>query len=170
MKSFFALVLLCALSLGANAQGVSAGRHPSRPGTTNAIQALSVLQVDLQSAIQSMTAALPIYDGNRVRAIEAAHRALLIVDKAASKRATVRPAPRVKDSMASGRAHSRYSAAQIGQSQTSMQHGLASLDEATKALQIAVGSTPNPQGVKVSEEIQTAIDEATAAIAIHAKV
>jgi hypothetical protein len=168
MKSILALLLVGSLAAGATAQNSHAGRHPNKPVVSNAIQALSVLQVDLQSAIQSMSGALPIYDGNRVRAIQAAHRALLIVDKASNPRATVRPAPRVKDSLRSGQAHHRYSTAQISQSQTSMQRGLTSLQEATTALQIAIGNTPNPQGLKVAQEIQTAIEEAQNAIQMHA--
>jgi len=137
--------------------------------TTQVNPSLSALQTDLISAITAMKAALPIYDGNRVRSIHAAHNALVIVDHALlGAKASFRAKPMVNDNVRFKTAHSRYSSDQIAASQSQMQSGLSYLQSAWKDLQNAVGANPNTSGLKVGDDLQTAAAEATAAIALHA--
>jgi hypothetical protein len=131
-------------------------------------QALSALQTDLVNAIDSMKSALPIYDGNRVRSIRAAHAALVIVDRAISGAQTkARPMPTVNDAVGSKGAKGKYTQAQISASQTNMTNGLASLQTAWKDMQVAAGSNPNQRAKNAANHLQVAITEAKTAISLH---
>ena len=146
-------------------------RHGHRPtvisGPTNQT-GLNAIQSDLISAIGSMKSALPIYDGNRVRAIHAAHNALVLVDHAiAGARAAKRPSPTVTDHVKFANAKSKYNQQQIAASQTSMEEGLNYLKLAYRDLEATVGSTPNKQGIKAGELIQKSEREAATALALH---
>ena len=121
-RIFVALMLVIACA-GAQAQvnhgGQRKGQHrnPTAPVIAPNPQSLSALQNDLSTAIQYMEAALPIYDGNRVKAIHAAHRALAIVDKAINANAGPRNMSKAKDHVASGSAKGKYNNESISQSQ-----------------------------------------------------
>ena len=143
--------------------------HKNVIRTTTINPALTALQGDLISAITSMKAALPIYDGNRVRAIHATHNALVLVDHAMlGPKASARVRPTVSDNVKFKQAHAKYSADQIAASQANMQNGLGYLQAAWKDLQTAVGSNPNNAGLRVGDDLQKAVAEANAALALHA--
>ena len=168
LRPTLALMIVVAVASMAQAQtGVrGTGRTVAVPPNP---QALAALQTDLVNAIESMKSALPIYDGNRVHSIRAAHEALIIVDHAISgANAMKRQVPNVKDQVSSGQAHTQYTAQQIAASQASMRKGYAALQQAYKDLQAAAGSNPNAKALKVNAHLQTAGTEATKAIAIHA--
>ena len=172
-RNIVVLFFVTAIVSGATAQ-VNQGvhprgqhRNPTTQGTPANPQALAALQTDLTTAIQAMETALPIYDGNRVRSIHAAHRALALVDKAIKLNATARPASKAKDHIPSGTAHGKYNAQAIAQSQTNMRQGLGSLTSAQKDLQTAAGSTPNKHAFEVQKLLSKAISEANTAIGLH---
>ncbi|MDR3692190.1 MAG: hypothetical protein P4L46_22605 [Fimbriimonas sp.] len=167
------LVSLVATIVGtAGAQSSIRRGHAHNSVTTSnpaVTQAISSLQQDLIAAVAAMKAALPIYEGNRVRSIHAAHASLVIVDHVMyGKNAAVRPKPSVTDHVAAKHAKSKYTAQQIEASQESMKQGLAALQAAVKDLQVAEGNTPNRQGAIVSNHLQKAIQDATTAISLHA--
>jgi hypothetical protein len=167
-RIFFAMLL--ALSVTALATAQAPAKQHRRPGVVAASnsQALASLQKDLIAAIQSMSQALPIYDGNRVRSIHAAHRALVVVDHAIlGANATQRQKPTVHDNVQFKQAHTKYTSQQIAQSQANMEQGLAALNQAMKDFQAAVGSTPNKAGTKVAGHLQTSMSEANKAISMH---
>ena len=171
-----AIALAALLAVGAGAQGVrGTGQRrntlPNTGGTSVPANpaSLSALQSDLTSAIQAMEAALPIYDGYRVKSIHAAHRALGIVDRAITKGAAARPASKARDHVPSSGAHNRYSSQQIAQSQANMRQGLTALSQAMKDLQSAAGSNPNKHAVEVRNLLTKAIQDANTAISIHAQ-
>jgi hypothetical protein len=170
VNRYFVALFLVAAACGAFAQTTPVthpkGQHHS-PGMAANPQALAALQTDLAAAIQSMETALPIYDGNRVRSIHAAHRALAIVDKAINVGATARPASTAKDHVPSSSAKGKYSNESIAQSQTNMRQGLGSLGSAQKDLQAAAGSTPNKHALEVQKLLNKAVSEATTAIGLH---
>jgi len=158
------LMSVSMIAVGAQAQG--GRRHlaaiPPSP------RALGALQQDLIIAIDSMKSALPIYDGNRVKAIHASHEALVIVDNAISgASAMVRTRPVVKDHIPSGTAHSKYTPQEIATSQTAMKKAYSTLQQAWKDLQTAAGSNPNQKAKRVATYIQTAGNEVTKALALH---
>ena len=160
---FIALVAASATAQGGYRHRMTAPAVPANP------QALSALQQDLITAIEEMKSALPIYDGNRVRAINQAHLTLLIVDKAiAGVNAMKRVKPSVTDHVPSGTAHSKYTAQEIQASQTSMRKGYAALQQAWKDMQTAAGSNPNKQAINASKHLQTSQSEANTAIGLHA--
>jgi hypothetical protein len=172
MKLFrpaLALMIVISVAGSASAQigvwhrrGVTTAAVPANP------QALNALQQDLITAIESMKAALPIYDGNRVHSIHSAHEALVVVDHAiAGANAPARQAPKIKSEGAYGTAKSTYSQQQIAVSQANMEKGYAALQQAWKDLQVAAGSNPNQKAVKVSNLLQTAGSEAKKAISLH---
>lgn len=137
--------------------------HVRRQAQTANPQALATIQSSLAAAIQSMTSALPIYDGYRVKSIHAAHKALMIVDRMISgANVQVRPKPTVHDHVKSTKAHSRYSQQQIASSQAAMQQGLADLQQALSGPAIT-----GKQASKAAALVQTAITDATTAIQIH---
>lgn len=170
-RFFLAITLVIALLVAVSAQSpVTRGQRLPGSGAVvpaNA-QALSALQNDLATAIQSMEAALPIYDGYRVKSIHAAHRALAIVDHSINRNATTRPASKATDTVKSHQAHSKYNQQQIAQSQQDMEQGLAALNQAQKDLQAAAGSNPNKHAYQVQKLIAKAIQDATTAIGLHA--
>ncbi|HLK17261.1 MAG TPA: hypothetical protein VKT78_20825 [Fimbriimonadaceae bacterium] len=146
----------------------NAPRHPVGPaGVAPNPQSLSALQNDLSTAIQYMEAALPIYDGNRIKSIHAAHRALALVDKAINANAAPRNMSKAKDHIPSGSAKGRYNNESIAQSQTNMRQGLSFLTAAQKDLQGAAGSNPNKQAFEVQKLIGKAVTEANTAINLH---
>ncbi len=163
----FALAMAAGLAVAAmaSAQYVQGGRTYGPVVTSKALLAL---QRDLITAIQDMKAGLPIYDGDRVRSLHAAHAALVIVDSAISGNKIKRPALNVKDDQPSGRAHEKYAKEQIAQSQVQMRQGYAALQQAWNDLEAAVGSTPNQKGKRVAIQLQNAGAEAQKAIALHA--
>jgi hypothetical protein len=167
-----AILFIVAIAACASAQTngiIQKGRrhNPTTTGTPANPQALAALQGDLAAAIQAMEAALPIYDGNRVRSIHAAHHALAVVDKSINLNAAARPASKAKDHIASGTAHSHYKNESITQSQTNMRNGLASLTTAQRDLQAAAGSTPNKHALEVQKLLTKAVAEANTAISLH---
>lgn len=172
MKSLrSALGLLIIASVATSAFGQGGYRHHivTSPAVPANPQALSALQQDLITAIDAMKSALPIYDGNRVRAINQSHQTLLIVDKAISGvNALKRVKPSATDHVPSSSAHSRYSTQQIETSQANMKRGYAALQQAWKDMQAAAGSNPNRQAINASKHLQIAQSEASTAIALHA--
>lgn len=165
--------VVAALTSGAVAQVRGTGQHRPRAHSGTVVrpansQALAALQSDLAAAIQSMEAALPIYDGYRVKSIHATHRALGIVDKALVTNAAARQASKAKDHIPSGNARGRYNSEQISQSQSNMRQGLAALMTAEKDLQAAAGSNPNKQALEVQKLIAKAVQDANTAVNIHA--
>ena len=168
LRPTLAILVIGIVAATATAQGNY--RHRTTAPTIPANgQALSALQQDLVTAIEAMKSALPIYDGNRVRAINQAHQTLLIVDKALSGvNAVKRIKPTVTDHVASSSAHTKYTAKQIEASQASMKKGYAALQQAWKDMQAAAGSNPNRQAINASKHLQTAQTEANTAINIHA--
>ncbi len=109
VRSLLGLTLVAALGFGVFGSAVAQRRGFIPPNP----QALPVLQQDLIGAIESMKSALPIYDGNRVRSIRAAHAALVLVDQAISGvNAKVRPQPNVKDEI-TNRARQRQKAHRV---------------------------------------------------------
>jgi hypothetical protein len=162
------IALTLGLTTVSHAQVQRPNNHRRHAASTTNPQALAALQTDLQNAITSMTSALPIYDGNRVRSIHAAHRALILVDKAISgNRALVRPKPTVRDHIASGKAKGKFSAQQIAASQAAMQQGLAALTQAQADLTVAAGTNPGKRAYEVNNHLKTAVAEANAAINLH---
>ncbi len=162
------VLVIASLGASAGAQQTTVRQRQHTTMTAANPQALAALQKDLIAAIQAMTSALPIYDGNRVHSIHAAHQALMIVDRAISgKNAVVRTKPQVNDKVGSKGAHAKYTAQQISQSQGNMQTGLNALNQAVKDLQTAAGSAPNKQATNVSTHLNTAISECNKAIALH---
>ena len=133
--------------------------------------ALTALQNDLQGAITQMEAALPIYDGYRVKSIHAAHEALGIVDKVISGAgASARPMSTAKDHIPSGTAKHKYTPQQLASSQADMQQGLNSLQGAAGAFQTAMqGQSSTKRSQRLSSLIQKAITDATTALNIHAR-
>ena len=90
-------VLAIAACSATYAQGKPRMREATARPVFNA-QALAAVQSDLGSAIAAMTSALPIYDGDRVKSIHFAHRALVIVDgELAGGKAAFRKQPKVRD-------------------------------------------------------------------------
>lgn len=169
-RIFVALLFVAAVASGSLAQTVrQAGQHRAPIGTMTPAnpRALAALQTDLTAAIRAMETALPIYDGNRVRSIHAAHRALVLVDKAINRNATARPASKAKDHVASGTARSQYNNESMAQSQMNMRQGLGSLASAQKDLQAAAGSTPNKHAFEVQKLLNKAVSEANTAIGLH---
>ncbi len=167
VKSILAIIALATVGLqsAALAQTPNPRRPHARPAATNP-QALAALQTDLTSAINSMTGALPIYDGFRVKSIHAAHRALVIVDRAiAGTQAMVRPKPTVRDHVPSNRAHAKYTQQQIAASQTAMQQGLAALTQAQADLNAAASG--GKKAMAVSQDLQRAVADANTALNIH---
>jgi len=171
LRPFLALLIAASLAAMTQAQTIivrGGHRHQTSPVVG---QALSALQQDLILAISDMKAALPIYDGNRVRSIHAAHQTLLIVDRAISgAKAPARQRPDVNDKVGSAHAKEKYSVQQLFTSQTTMRQGLKALQQAWKDMQVAEGSTPNKQGLKASADLQKAITEANTAIGLHANL
>lgn len=133
-------------------------------------QALSATQADLSAAISSMTSALPIYDGDRVKSIHFAHRALLIIDHQLSGgKSAPRQKPAAHDHVPSKTAHAKYTPSQIASSQAAMNQGLQSLNKAMTDYQSAVAVRTTNKGVtNAANMISQAISEANQAIAIHA--
>jgi len=168
-RAVFAILPLALIVAIGSAQGPARpGRQIPKLASPAVVKALNALQQDLVDAIASMKTALPIYDGNRVRSIRAAHTALVLVDRAIyGTKAVARENPNVNDQVSSGKAKGKYTAQQIAESQTNMRQGLTFLQSAWTDLQAAVGSTPNKQGVLVSGHLQKAINEATTAIGLH---
>lgn len=125
-------------------------------------QALAKLQADLQAAVKSLDAALPIYGGDREHSLRAAEKALAAVDKAINGKND----PKVKLAKDHSKASVgvKYSQQQITESQTNMQAGLNSLNLALKDLEAAVGSESNKSGHMVSTHIKTAIMDASKAL------
>lgn len=157
--------LLIAGSCVSSAQ-LQHARRQTKP--TFNTQALAATQSDLIAAISSMTSALPIYDGNRVRSIHLAHRALVMIDRQLSGAQTQqRKAPMVRDHIASKTAHSKYTPQQIAASQAAMNQGLQSLNKAASDYQVAAGNTNAKGPVAAFGFINQSIREANAAIAIH---
>jgi len=164
LRLTLAMLVVASFIAAAPAQVVIRGgrRVPAVPPNP---QSLMALQQDLINAIESMKTALPIYDGNRVRSIHAAHAALVIVDREINgPKAATRTLPTVKD----GGKRSDYTSGQITGSQTNMRNGYAGLQQALKDLVGAMGSNPNQKGLRVKAHIQTASAEATNAIQLHA--
>jgi len=153
---------LLAFVLGAAAIAAAGAQQPKEPIASANPQALAKLQRDLQSAVNSMDAALPIYQGKRELALRAANKALAVVDKAINGKSD----PKVK----LAKDHSKpsvgvkYTQQQITESQSNMQAGLASLNQALKDLQAPVGSETNKSGHMVSAHIKTAIRDAGKAL------
>jgi len=172
MKSLrLALASFIVLSAVAVASAQTNYRHrlTGGPAVPANPQALAALQLDLINAIEQMKVALPIYDGNRMRAIRQTHAALIIVDQAiAGANAVVRAKPTATDTVASGSVKTKYTKDQISSSQASMRKAYATLQQAYKDLQAAAGSNPNQKAVKVNAHLQSAGSEATKAIAIYA--
>jgi hypothetical protein len=162
-----ALLTAVALAAAAPAQTYYHGRQRNAVVPPNA-QSLAALQQDLINAIEAMKTALPIYDGNRVRSIHAAHAALVIVDREINgPKGATRALPVVNDGVKSASAKSQYNGEQISASQTNMQKGLAALQQAMKDLVGATGSNPNQKGIRVSNHLKIATAEATKAISLH---
>ena len=169
LRPALAFLLIASVAASASAQGGNRRRIVTPPAVPANPQALSALQQDLITAIDSMKSALPIYDGNRVRAIHQAHQTLQIVDKAISGvNALKRAMPAVTDHVPSGTAHAKYNSQEIQTSQASMRKGLAALQQAWKDMQSAAGSNPNRQAINASKHLQTSQSEASTAIALHA--
>jgi len=169
IRLMLALMIVAAFAAPAPAQNVVRRGRPNIAAVPPNPRSLVALQQDLINAIESMKAALPIYDGDRVRAIHAAHAALVIVDREINgPNGATRTVPTVKDSVKSGSAHTQYSAQQISDSQASMRKGLSTLQQSMSDLKGATGSNPNQKGVRVSNHIRLAIAEASKAISIHA--
>ena len=166
-------VLAIAACSATYAQGKPRMREATARPVFNA-QALAAVQSDLGSALAAMTSALPIYDGDRVKSIHFAHRALVIVDgELAGGKAAFRKQPKVRDHVPSKTAHAKYTPQQIAASQTAMNQGLQYLQKAASDYQTATGgvtgTSANSRVTKAAGLIGQAIGEATAAIAIHAR-
>jgi hypothetical protein len=164
LRLTLALLVVASIAAAAPAQVIRGGRR-NGPAVPPNPQALVALQSDLIKAIESMKTALPIYDGNRVRSIHAAHAALVIVDREINgPSGATRPVPSVKD----GEKRSKYTPSEVTGSQTNMRNALSLLKQGTVDLTGATGSNPNQKGAKVRAHLQVAISEATIAIQLHA--
>jgi hypothetical protein len=159
----FLVAILVSTALMASAQG-----HRSRTVPNNGA-ALNALQSQLATAVQQMEAALPIYDGYRVKSVHAAHEALVIVDKVISgAHAAVRPPSTARDMVSSGAAKSKYTAERISASQTHMQNGLNSLEAAANAFQSAMtGQASTKRSEKLAALLQRAITNARTSLDLH---
>lgn len=163
LRRTLAALVVASFIAAAPAQVVVRGRRvPAVPPNP---QSLVALQHDLVSAIDTMKAALPIYDGNRKRAIHAAHAALVIVDREINgPTGATRPLPTVNDN----EKHTKFTPSEITGSQTNMRNGYAALQQALKDLVGATGSNPNQKGARVKAHLLTASSEAATAIQRHA--
>ena len=168
LATLSASILVIACCGIASAQGRPRARQATAKPVFNS-QALAATQADLVAAISSMTSALPIYDGDRVKSIHLAHRALLIVDhEIAGNKAAARQTPKVHDHVPSKNAHVKYTPQQVAASQAAMNQGLQSLNKAASDYQAAAGGASANKGAsKAYGFIGQAIGEANAAIAIH---
>ena len=166
LHSAVAVFAVCSLSTAALSQRV---RHiTTLPAIPANAQALPALQGDLEVAIESMKAALPIYDGYRVRSINQAHETLVLVDRAISgANAARRIKPSVTDHVGSANAHSKYTPQQIQASQTNMRKAADALAQAWKDLQSAAGSNPNQLAVKAANHLKLSQTDCGKAISIH---
>jgi hypothetical protein len=165
LRLMLALLVVASFAATAPAQVIIHRGRRNVPAVPPNPQGLVALQQDLIKAIESMKSALPIYDGNRVRSIHAAHAALVIVDREINgPTGATRPVPTVKD----GEKRSKYTPSEVTGSQTNMRNALALLQQGTKDLSAATGSNPNQKGAKVRAHLQVAISEATIAIQLHA--
>jgi hypothetical protein len=165
LRLALALLIVATFAAAAPAQViVRRGRQVSAAVPPNP-QSLAALQQDLINAIEAMKSGLPIYNGNRVRSIHAAHAALVIVDREINgPNGATRQVPSVKD----GEKRSKYTASEVTGSQTNMRNGYAALQQALIDLSGATGSNPNQKGAKVRAHILNASAEAKTAIQLHA--
>jgi hypothetical protein len=156
--SRFLFVFVIAAALVASA----AGQETKEPLASANKEALGKLQQDLQSAVKSLDAALPIYKGDRELALRAANKALAAVDKAINGKSD--PKSKLAHDHSKASVGVKYTQQQITESQTNMQAGLNSLNLALKDLEAAVGPDTNKSGHMVSNHIKTAIKDASKAL------
>lgn len=165
LKTILITFAAVAVAAGAFAQNPMPRKGHRQTGMPVNSQAATTAEQSLSQAISLMTAALPIYDGYRVKSIHQAHQALVILEKATAPGRTPRQKPQVKDHVPSKHAHAKYTADQIAASQNQMNQGLQALQAASNALASA-GS--NKRTMNAAAKVQTAISDAATALSIHA--
>lgn len=167
---------LTLLVLGATCvAGAQVRPHPRRIKASSVTvvlspQALAETQTNLIRAIATMKSALPIYNGDRVKAIHMAVNALNIVDRQISgANAPARQVPKVHDEVPPKQARRRYSAQQIAASQAAMSRGVEALSRAATNYREAIGSVGRKNNgiVRARNLISHAEGEATTAVAIY---
>lgn len=164
--SNIAIVIIAVASIATSVSAHAAQR--SRTGRTVVAKTPGAVPSELVSAIESMEAALPVYNGHRTRAIRFAHSALEAAELAfTGSKAPVSPLPNVNDTVPSTQADSVYSMEQISQSLSNMRAGLFDLESALNMLRSIVGNKPNKQAALAEHDIQEAIKSANAAIRLH---